>query len=183
MQRMSGLCVGAVIGTVFIFLSVDESLSSPLAIVLRVLAAVTLAGVVVMWLLGVKVAQSGGTLKAAPNTAESFFGRRYALVVATEAALLFIGLTVLRSWGLPEQVNIAWLAFVAGVHFIALVPVWGERGLLIPGMVLIMIGVAGFALAATTALKWVPVASGVLSGITILAGSTAYSWRTLTSMR
>ncbi|MEO3876138.1 hypothetical protein ABGB18_45855 [Nonomuraea sp. B12E4] len=46
-----------------------------------------------------------------------------------------------------------------------------------------MIGVAGFALAITTALEWVPVVSGVLSGIVILAGSTAYSWRTLTSMR
>ncbi|MFC7588097.1 hypothetical protein ACFQYP_33705 [Nonomuraea antimicrobica] len=172
------------IGTVFIFLSVNESLSSSLAIVLRVLAAVALTSVVVMWLLGVKVAQSGGALRAEPNAAEGFFGRRYVLVVvAAEAALLFAGLTLLRNWSLPEQVNMAWLAFMAGVHFVAFAPVWRERGLLIPGVVLILIGVAGFALAAATALECVPVASGVLTGVTILAGSAAYSWRTLTSMR
>ena len=182
MQRLSGLFVGAVLGTVVVFLSADDVPSSPLAIVLRVLAAVILAGVAVIWLLGLKVAQSGGALPAALPTAAGFFGRR-ALVVTAEAALLLGGLALLRGWGLPEQVNVAWMAFVAGVHFMALAPVWHDRYPLIPGVVLVMLSVAGFAMAATTAPERVPVVIGVLFGITVLAGSAACSWRTLTSMR
>lgn len=182
MQRLFGLFVGAVVGTLFVFSGTDDILSSPMTFVLRVLAVVVLAGAAVIWLLGVKVAQSGGTLLATPAAAAGFFGRRYGFVVAAEVVLLVGGLTTLRAWALPEQVNVASLAFVAGVHFVALAPAWHERAPLLPGVVLVMLGVAGFAMATTTPDR-VPAVIGVLSGFTILAGSAACAWRTLTSMR
>lgn len=178
MDRLSGLFVGAAVATAVIFLASDDVLSSPLMVALRVLAAMALAGLAVIWLLGLKVAQAGGTLPAAGVV----FGHRYAFVVAAEVALLFGGLTLLRGWDLPEQINVAWLAFVAGVHVIALARLWRDRGPLIPGVVLVMLSGIGFAMAATIPER-VPTVIGVLSAITVLAGSAACSWRTLTVLR
>jgi hypothetical protein len=179
---MSGLFVGAVLGTVFLYSSTSDVHASLLTIVLRVLATVVLAGVAGMWLLGLKAAQSGGALPATPHPADGLFSRRYGLVIAAEAALLLGGLAPLRGLGLPEQATVAWLTFVAGAHFIVLVPRWRTRVPLAPGMILVAIGVAGLALAATRAPAWASVTIGVLFGMTVLIGSAACSWSTLTSI-
>ncbi|RVX41417.1 hypothetical protein EDD27_3948 [Nonomuraea polychroma] len=183
MQRLSGLFVGAMIGAVFIHLSANDVHNSLLAIVLRVPAIAVLAGVAVMWLLGVKAVQSGDVFPVAPDAGSGLFDRTYALIVAAEAALFLAGLALLRGWGPAEQATVAWLTFMAGVHFIVLAPRWRARLPLIPGVILVVLGVAGFTLAATMAPAWAPVMIGALSGMTVLVGSAACCWRTLTSIR
>ncbi|MFB4273590.1 hypothetical protein [Nonomuraea sp. GTA35] len=142
-------------------------------------AAVLLAGVAVMWLLGIKVAQEGGTVVESGGVLR----RRYAVVVAAEVVLFLGGHTLLGDAGSPDRGAAAWAASVAGVHFLVLVAVWREGGPAIPGVILILIGVAGLAVADAPVPEWVPGLVGPLAGVTILGGCAASSWRTLTSMR
>lgn len=66
-----------------------------------------------------------------------------------------------------------------GVHFIAFMLVWNQRSIGLLGALLTLLGVGGFVLAATPALAWVPVVSGVLSGVTLLTLSLAVVTREL----
>ncbi|GAA0822288.1 hypothetical protein ACFQVD_40750 [Streptosporangium amethystogenes subsp. fukuiense] len=72
------------------------------------------------------------------------FGRGYLIVVAAEAILLFGRLRVLAAWERPEQTNVAWVAFVVGVHFVALAPVWKDWSIAVAGVVLTLLGTATF---------------------------------------
>ena len=68
--------------------------------------------------------------------AAKMFNRGYWLVVVAEVVLLFGGIAVLRAWERPEETNVAWIAFVVGVHFIALAPAWRQRSIILPGVIL-----------------------------------------------
>ncbi|MFI6597507.1 hypothetical protein ACIBHX_14730 [Nonomuraea sp. NPDC050536] len=139
---------------------------------LRVLAGIALAVVIGLWF---RAARPGAA--AAPDNVPSapFFGVGYRWVVAGEVVLLFGGMWLMRALGVPEQVNVAWIAFVVGVHFMALAPVWRQRSILVTGVTLTVLGVAGFAMAAASALTWIPFVSGVISGAVLLAGSLTFA--------
>jgi hypothetical protein len=92
-------------------------------------------------------------------------------VVVGEVALLIVGLQVLRIAKAPTQANVAWIALVAGLHFVGFAFVWKEASIAVPGEVVLLLGVAGLALVATSAREWVPLLSGVCSGFVLLAGS------------
>ncbi|MFC4060060.1 hypothetical protein ACFOWE_17275 [Planomonospora corallina] len=94
----------------------------------------------------------------------------YLVIVAIEVVLLFGGIAALRVLERPEETNVAWIALIVGVHFVALGPVWKNRSIMLPGAVLTVLGLAGLAMTFTSALPWVPFVSGVLSGATLLAG-------------
>ncbi|MEV5543781.1 hypothetical protein AB0L13_43945 [Saccharopolyspora shandongensis] len=165
-QENLGALIGAVFGAVFVFVNTSDPLPGPAALTLKVLAAVALAAIVLLAVLANK----------APHTAEArpsggMFGKRYGLVVAAEAVLLFGGIAVLRLLGAPDQANVAWIAFVVGVHFLALAGVWRRSSIAVPGVLLTVFGIAGIAMAGIGALAWIPLVSGTLSGITLLAGS------------
>jgi hypothetical protein len=55
--------------------------------------------------------------------------------------------------------------------------------MLVPGVAPTVLGIAGFVMAGTSALEWVPFVSGVLSGITLLGGSAVLSWMQLAELR
>ena len=93
------------------------------------------------------------------------------LVVIAEVVLLVVGLQVLRITGAPSEANVAWIALVVGLHFIAFAFVWREASIAVPGAIVLLLGVAGLALSATSANKWVPLLSGVCSGFVLLVGS------------
>ncbi|MBB5965669.1 hypothetical protein [Planomonospora venezuelensis] len=177
---MTGMLIGAVFGTVFVVVNANSPLDATAGAILRGAAVLGLAGVVVMWFLAVRRIKTGAVRAAGPDTtgpgaAGRFFGLRYAFIVAAEAVLLFGGIAVLRVWERPEQTNVAWIAFVVGVHFVALAPVWGQRSILVVGVVLALLGTAGLIMAATSAVAWVPFVSGVLSGAVLLAGSLTFA--------
>ncbi|GAA3116798.1 hypothetical protein GCM10020001_040630 [Nonomuraea salmonea] len=68
------------------------------------------------------------------------------------------------------------------MHFVALAPVWKDWTIAVPGALLALLGVAGFALAGTSALAWVPIVSGVASGVVLLAASLTTGWRTMAGL-
>lgn len=181
MQRMTGMLIGATFGMVFVIINTVGPLNATIGAVLRGAAILSLAAVVVMWFLAIRRAKINGVEPAASPGAANMFGLGFVVVVVIEAVLLFGGLAMLRAWEQPEQINVAWIAFVVGVHFIALAPVWKQRGILPPGVILTVFGLAGFVMAATSAIAWVPFVSGVLSGATLLAGSVTFAWRGLAS--
>jgi hypothetical protein len=183
MQRMTGMLIGAVFGTVFVIVNAHSPLNTVIGIVLRVAASVGLACVIAMWVLAGRRGRADGAQPAGiPGPpAARMFNRGYWLVVVAEVVLLFGGIAVLRAWERPEETNVAWIAFVVGVHFIALAPAWKQRSIILPGVILSLFGVAGLVLSATSAVEWVPFVSGVLSGVTLLAGCMFFARRGLTS--
>ncbi|OPG13012.1 hypothetical protein [Microbispora sp. GKU 823] len=185
MQRMTGLLIGAVFGAVFVFANSHPPLGHALALVLRIAAAVALTGVVAMWFLAVGRARSTGAEPGIGGGGESgkMFGLGFAVVVVIEAVALFGGIAVLRALDRPEESNVAWIALVVGVHFVALGPIWRDRTIMVPGVVLTVLGVAGLVMTATSAVAWVPLVSGVLSGLTLLAGCLAAARRGLAAQR
>ncbi|MFG3441308.1 hypothetical protein ACGF0J_29035 [Nonomuraea sp. NPDC047897] len=176
MQRMNGLLVGAVFGAVFVVVNAQSPLNSVTVNVLRVVAVLAAASVVAMWF---ATARRERPTAAGPR--RNMFGRGYLIIVAAEVILLFGGIRLLAAWEQPEQMNVAWVAFVVGVHFVALAPVWKDWGIAVPGAVLTVLGVAGLVMAATSAVTWVPLVSGVLSGAVLLAGSVTFGWRGMTA--
>ncbi|MEW9531940.1 hypothetical protein [Microbispora sp. NPDC049125] len=136
------------------------------------IAVVGLCGVIVLGRRG----RGTRTQPAAGQGAGGMFGRGHWLIVAAEAVLLFGGIALLRSWDAPEQANVAWIAVVVGVHFIVLAPIWKQTSILVPGVILTLLGVAGLVMANTSAVAWVPIVSGVLSGLTLLVGCVCAAW-------
>ncbi|MCG5212825.1 hypothetical protein [Streptosporangium sp. KLBMP 9127] len=163
---------------VFVLVNAHEPLNPLIGICLRVAAVLGLVSVIVMWVVTVGRARTaGGQADGIPGPAGNMFSRGYLVVVAAEAILLFGGIALLNAWGQPPQMNVAWVAVVVGVHFIALAPIWKHYGIMMPGVILTVFGLAGFIMAATSAITWVPFVSGVLSGVTLLAGSIYFARR------
>ncbi|NUP60852.1 MAG: hypothetical protein HOW71_01600 [Nonomuraea sp.] len=173
MQRMTGLLVGAVFGAVFVVVNAQSPLNGVTATLLRAAAGVAAAAVIVLWFVAAR------RERPAVSGRGVMFGRGYLAVVAAEVVLLFGGLRVLAALGRPEEGNVAWVAFVVGVHFVALAPIWKDWSVAVPGVALTLLGAGGLALASTAAVAWVPIVSGVLPGFVLLAGSLTFSWRGL----
>ncbi|WP_285777507.1 hypothetical protein [Microtetraspora sp. NBRC 13810] len=174
---MTGMLVGAVFGAVFVMVNSSAPLSLVIGILFRVLAVLALAGVAAMWYhAGRRLGHAGAELVAAALGAGRRFGGGYVVVVAGEAIALFGGLAALSAVRAPEQVDVAWVALVAGVHFVALGPIWKQVGVIVPGAILTVLALAGFVMSVTPAIDWVPFVSGTLSGMTLLAGCVTYAW-------
>lgn len=161
-QQFLGALIGAAFGTVFVLVNSGAPLPAALGWVLRALAVVALAAVVV---LGVR---AGGrpTLEDRP-----VFGPSYRVIVIGEVVLLVAGFFVLSLLDAPVEANVAWIATIVGIHFAALASAWKTPSILVVGALLTVLGIAGLALLGTAALPWVPFVSGVLSGVTLLGGS------------
>ena len=160
-QQFLGALIGAAFGTVFVLVNSGAPLPAALGWALRALAVLALAAVIVLGVRG------GGrpTLEGRP-----MFGPSYRVVVVGELVLLVAGFFVLSLLDAPVQANVAWIATVVGLHFVALASAWKTRSILVVGVVLTALGVAGLALLGSAA-EWVPFVSGVLSGVTLLGGS------------
>ncbi|MEV7805192.1 hypothetical protein AB0O28_19795 [Microbispora sp. NPDC088329] len=174
---MTGLLVGAVFGAVFVLVNAQSPLHPVAVSVLKAAACLAAAGVLLMWIVSARNAHAG------EGPRRPMFGRGYLIVVAAEALLLFGGIRLLAMWGRPEETNVAWVAVVVGVHFIALAPIWKEWGIAVPGVLLTVLGAVGLVLASTAAVAWVPFVSGVLSGLVLLTGSVAFGRRAVTARR
>ncbi|MEU4247290.1 hypothetical protein AB0F15_07770 [Amycolatopsis sp. NPDC026612] len=161
-QQFLGALIGAAFGTVFVLVNSGAPVPAAAGWVLRALAVLALAAVVV---LGVR---AGGrlTLEGRP-----MFGPAYRVIVIGEVVLLVAGFFVLDLLEAPVQANVAWIATVVGLHFAALASAWKARSILVVGVVLTVLGVAGLALLGTPGRPWVPFVSGVLPGVTLLGGS------------
>ncbi|MEV4454861.1 hypothetical protein [Microbispora sp. NPDC049633] len=172
---MTGLLVGAVFGAVFVIVNAQDPLHPVAVNLLKAAACLAAAGVLAMWFVAAR------RERPAEGPRRPMFGRGYLIVVAAEVVLLIGGIRVLAMLGRPEETNVAWVALVVGVHFIALAPIWKEWAIAAPGVLLSVLGVVGLVLASTAAVTWVPLVSGVLSGLVLLTGAVAFGWRAVTA--
>jgi hypothetical protein len=161
-QQFLGALIGAAFGTVFVLVNSGAPVPAAVGRVLGALAVVALAAVVFLGL------RAGGrpTLAGRP-----VFGPSYRLLVLGEVVLLVAGFFVLDLLEAPVQANVAWIATIVGLHFVALASAWKARSILVVGVVLTVLGITGLVLLGTPALPWVPFVSGALSGVTLLGGS------------
>ena len=159
-----GLLIGATFGLVYVLVNAG-ALPGPVALVLRVLAAVAYAGLVVtVFRLGRPSPGSGG--------GGVRFSRGYWVVVGAEVAAFIIGNAVLSGpLGRPEAV-LPWVTTVVGVHFLVLARVWRTASIAWQGAALSACGVLALVLAFSSA---GPVAiatvAAVVPGFLLLAGS------------
>jgi len=84
------------------------------------------------------------------------YGRPFGLVVLGELVLLFLGLKLLRLVQAPPELNVAWISFVMGLHFVAFGRLWHDPGMAVVGLIQMLLGVGGLTVAATAAVVWVP---------------------------
>jgi hypothetical protein len=157
---------------VFVLVNAHAPLSSAVGVPLSVLACVALAAVVAIF---VFLLRKGIDVPA--DTRPAMFGRNYRLVVAGEIVLLVAGFVVFRAVDAPAETGVAWIAFVVGLHFVPFAVMWEQRRMLIPGIALMLLGAAGLAMVATSAVAWTPFVSGVLSGVVLLGGSVTFAAR------
>lgn len=180
MQRMTGMLIGASFGVAFVLANAHEPLDPTLATILRVLAGIAFAAVVVMWFLAIQRLKRGAADSEAAQGMS--FGRGYWLAVVAEVIAIFGGIAVIRALDRPEETIIAWIAFVVGVHFLPLAAVWKSRAILLPAIVLGLLGAIGLVMSFTPAVAWVPIVSGVLSGVASLAGTSISAQRELAAL-
>ncbi|CAM3425655.1 hypothetical protein [Stackebrandtia soli] len=176
MQQSLGTLIGAVFGTVFIFVNAGDPLPVAVAMALQILAGI---GLVVVIVGGIAAHRRTGD--APTRSAPPMFGGRYWIVVVLEAVAILGGAALLKELGAPVEATVAWVALVVGVHFIPLASVWKEASMLIPAYALTVLGAAGIIMAFTSAAPWTPIVAGVASGVVLLGGclySTIHSLRT-----
>ncbi|MFF8783697.1 hypothetical protein [Streptomyces sp. NPDC015125] len=181
LQRMSGVFIGALFGTVFVVANAHAPLNPAIGIALRVLAVLTFAGLLA---LALRAGRLGRPAEDATGPRADWFRGRFAFVVGAEVVLLIGGNLALRAAGAPEPTAVAWTALIVGLHFVALAAVWKRRSIAVPGVALTALGVAGLGMAATSAVAWVPFVSGVLSGVALLGGcayAIAHTYRSAVS--
>jgi Fe-S cluster assembly iron-binding protein IscA len=169
-QRLTGALIGGAFGMAFVVANASTPLGPTAALVFRIVAGASFLAL----LAAVRraVALEASLLASRQQLDVNLFGHRYWQIVAAEVALLGIGSLVIWRVGAAAQTYLAWTALVVGAHFIAFryAGVW-SAGVVPPGVLLILFGLAGIVLAAASAPHWIPFVSGVLSGFTLLAGS------------
>lgn len=177
-RRFLGLVIGAGFGALFVLINSGPPLGGAVTLALRVLAVVAFVALVAATVMMSRSGSGAGRQRAsdtgtgpAPGLRMGRFGTGYWVVVAAEVTLLFGGLQLLRLLDAPSQTGVAWVAVVVGVHFIVFLWVWKQLSILVPGVLLTCYGLIGLMLASTSAVRWVPIVSGVLSGVTLLAGA------------
>jgi hypothetical protein len=166
--RTVGLLIGAVGGTAFVVLN---ALRLPFVAGLPLAVSAVVALVVLVAL--VLRRRGGAGVDAAERVGDGsgMYGRGYRAVVAAEVVAVVAGVVVLGRLGLGLAV-LPWVAFVVGVHFVALGRIWRQPSLVAVGAVVAVAGGVGFALALAGAPDpAIAVTAGIVPGAALLAGS------------
>jgi hypothetical protein len=154
-QHVTGALIGGTFGAVFVLADANTPLGDVAAAVFRIGAVGGLLGLY----LGAARTRRHHARRPAGSWADTeglnLFARRYWLIVAGELALIGIGLGALGALGAPQQANVAWIALIVGLHFIAfrVADVWGNN-VLRPAAALVAFGLAGLGLAAASEAGW-----------------------------
>lgn len=95
-------------------------------------------------------------------------GPQFWIIVAAEVVALVGGLVVINGVIGAHELTVPWIAVVVGLHFFGFVPLWKSRVYAVLGVVVTVLGVAGFVLhgAGASALT-VRVVSGIGSGVAL----------------
>lgn len=162
------MVIGSLIGTVFglVFIEVNSGkLPGDWALGIRIAGAVAAAGLLLVIL-------RASRLPAAQLSRDhpGFADRRYGAIVGIEAVALIGGLAVINGVLSRPVLAVPWIALVVGAHFFELARLWHLTSFLVLGLVLVILGVAGFLLSAFSVSPGVvDVVSGVGSGVALFA--------------
>ncbi|WP_232532400.1 hypothetical protein [Nocardiopsis dassonvillei] len=170
MTRFVGSLIGAGFGLAFVLANSGPPLDPTLAFVLRVFAVAAFVGVVVLAVVTGRGSGPAAESEPGPEGPRMRFDAFYGVVVLLEAVLLFGGIQVLRALDAPVQANVAWIALAVGLHFLPLARHWRTRSLLAVAVYMSVLGAAGLAMALTGHPGWVPLVSGVVTGLGMLTG-------------
>lgn len=171
-RRPAGLAIGSLIATAFglAFIEVNSGGrpgSWPLGI--RIAGAVVGIGLFISVFRARQLTRAADPSAAAPSGEYAGFAdRRYWRIVGLEALALFGGLAIINLvFGRPVFA-VPWIALVVGVHFFGLARLWRVGSFDVLGVVMAVLGVAGFVLGGLGAgLGVVGLASGVGSGVAL----------------
>ena len=177
-QRFLGGLIAGIFGIGFVEANATTPLGSAADNAFRSLAILGFIAFLVIEARARRPARDFEQHPAPRGDGSKLFGPRYWTVVAGEAAALVAGLTILRVLGAPQPANVAWIAFVVGTHFFAFAwaGIWSQR-ILVTAAAVTILGLAGLLLLATPDVAWIPFVSGVLSGLTLVAGSLSTAAR------
>lgn len=167
-----GTVIGSAFGAVFVLANSGTPLPSVVGWLLRFAGLAAL--LCVLWLQATHPPAAGHRIDGRRG-----FGAAFWLVVVAEVVVGELGLAVMHSADAPWQANVAWVATVVGAHFGVLAWTWQEAGLRVVAALLLVVGILGLLLASTaTAVAWIPVVSGVSSGLVLLSGGLVASMTT-----
>jgi hypothetical protein len=116
-ERLGSL-IGAVFGLVFVLVNAGP-LPTGAGIVVRALG-------ILLFLLVLVIVGRARRRPASPRQAGGGFGVGYWLVVAAEVIAIVVGVRLLGGPLDTPDAGVAWVAFVVGVHFVALAIVWAQ---------------------------------------------------------
>ncbi len=167
--RLVGATVGGIFGAIWLVAGADTPLGTAAAVAFRI---VGITGIVVLLTAQRRARQHAVAAPARQDTQVNLFGRAYWQIVAGEIAALAIGFAVFAAAGAPTEIYRPWTAIIVAVHFVAFHragvwqgnPVW-------PVVPLLVVGIAGLALAYTSAADWVSLVTGIGAGLILLGGS------------
>ena len=165
---MTGALLGGIFGAVWLVGNANTPLGPGAAAAFRI---VGIAGVVALAVGRLRAERQPADLAASPGDGVDLFGRAYWRIVAGEAALLAIGCAAFAATGAPGELYRPWTAIVVAIHFVAFRRAGVWRGSAFwPVVPLLAVGVAGLALAYTSAARWVVLVTGVGAGLILLGG-------------
>jgi hypothetical protein len=141
-----GLVIGSLIaisfGLVFILLN-SGGVAAPWPTVIRVAgvvaAVVLLAGVV-------RVSRAEVPAGTHDAGVRGFSDWRFRVIALVEFVSIFAGIFLLNTVFHLQATGVAWVAFVVGVHFVALALIWRMPMFTVLGVVMAVLGVLGFVL-------------------------------------
>ncbi|BCJ46944.1 hypothetical protein GCM10010168_35360 [Actinoplanes ianthinogenes] len=167
-RQLSGLIVGSLValsfGTVFVMVNSAE-LSSPWQLVIRVVAVLVAAGLLVL-----VFRTERASTPAQQSDVAGFSDPAYRYAVIFEVVALFGGLFVINGVLKKPDVAVAWVAVVVGLHFFPLGRAWRMPFYYWLGGAMTVLGLAGFlAHAAGASAATVALISGVGSGFALYA--------------
>jgi hypothetical protein len=100
------------------------------------------------------------------------FGKKYALIVVVEAALLLAGVIACSSIFHNQTLIVTWISLIVGIHFIFLANVWHLAAIRILGLTIALCGVAGYvALELHASRALVTLIAGILPGVSLFVFS------------
>jgi len=171
-NRPDNVATGGLIGTIFglIFIETNSGgLPGPWSVIIRIVGGVVGIALFVRLIRQRRVDE--------PNSGPGgmdFSGRRYWIIVAIEVAAFVAGLLVFLLVPGLSKVVVAWIALVVGVHFFGLGASFKISRFHTLGIVLSLLGIAGFVMAGLGAsTQAIGLVSGVCSGLALFATVTS----------
>lgn len=168
--RFSAFFIASVFGLAFVLINSGPPLPASATLVVRILGIAAAAGVVVLALLCMRRGGQAGA-GASSATGAPRFGVFFGVVTTVEVLLIIGGAqTISRLDGVPDQAGVAWVTLIVGLHFFPLAWHWKQHEILTVAWYGTVLGGIGLAMALLGYPEWVPLVSGVITGVGFLLG-------------